>query len=213
MNILLTGGGGQLGQELQKIRSYIAPSQQEMDITDPDAVAKYLGTHVVDLIVHAAAYTDTLKPDNDPNEAYKCFVTNVLGTRNLVAQANCPIVYISTESAIEPYNFYILTKMQGEHEIRQHKLGYTIIRTSFRNDPFEYPKAPTDMWTIADTVANIAQLLTLSFEEPIQDNLKYVGREPLTVYDLAKETRPDVIGLPRAEIYSRLPAMEGLRNV
>lgn len=214
MSILLTGASGQLGTELVKLRDYLTPSHAELDITDPDSVAKYFGTHKIDLILHAAAYTDTLKPDNDSLEAVKCWTTNVLGTRNLVEQATCPIIYISTESAIEPYNFYILTKMQGEIEMLQHKYGYTIVRTSFRNDPFEYAKAPTDMWTIADTVSNIAPLINKVVDRRINNELVYVGYKPArTVYELAKQTRPDVTPLPRAEIYSRLPAMEGLRDV
>lgn len=214
MNILLTGGSGQLGQVLQKQRKYIAPSHQDMDITDPDSILRYIGKNSIDLIVHSAAYTETLKPDNDPEEAVKCFKVNVLGTRNLVAQASCPIVYISTESAVEPYNFYILTKIQGEHEVRLNQHGSHIIRTSFRYDPFEYPKAPTDMLTIGDTVGKIAPLIDAAIDGlPMDGGITYIGTGVRTVYELARETRPDVIGLPRAEIFARLPAMEGLRDV
>lgn len=184
-----------------------------MDITDPDKVSKVLGAYNPDVIVHAAAYTDTLKPDIDATEAVKCYQVNVLGTRNVVQHATCPIIYISTESALEPYNFYVLTKLQGELEIMQHKLGYRILRTSFRDDPFEYPKAPTDMLTLADSVANIAPLLDAYVDEAPANDMQYVGTGVKTVYELAKMTRPDVIGLPRKMIYSRLPAMEGLRSV
>lgn len=214
MSILLTGGSGQLGQELQQHREYIAPSHQEMDITDPDSILRFIGRHPIDLILHSAAYTETLKPDIDDTEAAKCYRVNAIGTRNLVAQASSPIVYISTESAVEPYNFYILTKMQGEHEVRKHKYGSQIIRTSFRFDPFEYPKAATDMLTIADTVANIAPLIDAAIENlPMDGETVYIGTGVKTMFELAQQSRPDVIGLPRTEISPNLPAMEGLRNV
>lgn len=189
------------------------PDRSELDITDPDQVARYLGTYAPDLIVHAAAYTDTLKPDRDPAEAAKCFAVNVLGTRNLVAQAACPLIYISTESALEPYNFYILTKLQGEYEVQHYRHGYRIIRTSFRFDPFEYPKAPTDMLTIAGTADQIAEKLDRYLDEPVDNDLIYVGFPPRSVYELAVQTRPDVQALPRHRIYDRLPAMEGLQRV
>ena len=83
----------------------------------------------------------------------------------------------------------------------------------FRDDPFEYPKAPTDMWTIADTVQKIAPLIDEAIFTPMDNEIVYVGTAARTVYELAKETRPDVIGLPRAEIFERLPSMEGLRDV
>lgn len=214
-NILLTGGSGQLGQELQKHREYIAPTHAEMDITDPDSILRFIGRHSIDMILHSAAYTGTLKPDVDPVEAAECFRVNVLGTRNLVAQANCPITYISTESAVEPYNFYILTKIQGEHEVRLHKYGAHIIRTSFRKIPFEYPRAATDMLTIADTDVRIAELIDAAIEQglPMDGSISYIGTGVKTMYELARETRPDVEGVPRAEIFPRLPAMEGLRDV
>lgn len=209
--ICLTGGSGQLGQELQKLRQYLAPSHTEMDITDPDAVQRYLGTHQPTLIVHAAAYTDTLKPESDPQEAVKCYRTNVLGTRNLIKYAVCPILFISTESAIHPYNFYILTKLQAEHEFEKFDYGYRIIRTSFRFNPFEYPRACDDMYTIADTVGRIAPLIDAEVDRAVGNDMKYVGRPPLTIYDLAKETRPDVIPVSRTMF--GLPAMTELLDV
>lgn len=195
------------------MRQYYSPSSKELDITDPDKVSKVLGAYNPDVILHAAAYTDTLKPDDDASEAVKCYQVNVLGTRNLVQHATCPIIYVSTESALEPYNFYILTKLQGELEVMQHKPGYTILRTSFRDDPFEYPKAAVDMLTLADSVTNITPLIDSYVDEPPTNDIQYVGTGVKTVYELAKMTRPDVIAMPRKLIYSRLPAMEGLRSV
>jgi dTDP-4-dehydrorhamnose reductase len=208
--ILLTGGSGQLGVELRKLRDYHAPTHSELDITDPDQVAH--GVAGVDLIVHAAAYTDTLKPDQDPIEAAKCYRANVLGTRNLVKFATCPIIFISSESCLEPHNFYVLTKLMAELEVAQHHL-YRIVRTSFRSNPFEYPKAVTDMWTIADSVENIAPLINSLVDEPVDNELYYVGHEPWTVYELAKTTRPDVEPVKRSELPFHLPEMKGLLHV
>lgn len=214
MKVLLTGGSGQLGSELQKLRNYWAPSHERMDITDEQSVFWELSAAIKpDLILHAAAYTNTSAPDTHPQAASQCFRTNVLGTRYIVNQAQCPIIFISTETAIEPYNFYALTKVQAELEIRRHKYPYVIVRTSFRDDPFEYPQAATDMYTIADTVPRIASLINELIDRPITNTLAYVGTGCKTMYELARQTRPDVVGLPRAEIDSRLPEMRGLLYV
>lgn len=214
MKVLLTGGSGQLGTELCKLRNYWAPPHEVMDITDEQSVYWELSKTIKpDLIVHAAAYTDTSKPDNLPQAAYSCFRTNVLGTRYLVKHAQCPIIFISTETALEPYNFYAITKVQAELEIRGHRHPYLIVRTSFRDDPFEYPKAATDMYTIADTVQKIAPLIDALVDQPFTNTLAYIGTGCKTVYELARQTRPDVVGLPRAEIDARLPEMRGLLNV
>lgn len=210
---LLTGGSGQLGSELRKLRGYVAPTQGEMDIIDPVQIGRALARFEPDVILHAAAYTDTRSPDVDPAAAAECWRVNVLGTRNLVAAANCPIVFVSTESAIHPYNFYILTKLAAELELHRHASRFTILRTSFRADPFEYPQAFTDMWTLGDSVAVIAPLVDAWVDRFPTNGIEYVGTGPKKVYDLAKRTRPDVAPVLRADVSPLLPPMTELLNV
>lgn len=212
MGVLLTGGSGQLGQHLQRLRAFIAPSHCEMDITDRDSIKKALDHYKPDLIVHAAAYTNVTPPEKDAAEAILCYQTNVLGTRNLVSIATVPIIFISTETVLHPYNFYALTKLQAENEIKKHS-RYTIIRTSFRDDPFEYSKAPEDMLTIGDTVSVIANLLNLAFDLPANNKIVYVGTGVKTVYDLAVRTRPNVEKVSYKSIGFPLAPMDELLNI
>jgi dTDP-4-dehydrorhamnose reductase len=212
MKILLTGGSGQLGQELLKLRKYLAPTHQEMDITSEESVKKYLAKHKPDLIVHAAAYTNTSLPERDAAAAAECYRVNVLGTRTMVTYAKAPIVFISSESVLEPHNFYVLTKIQAEREVMRHD-RYKIIRTSFRANPFEYDKAAVDMLTLADVVEKIAPLIDKTIDLPCENNIVYVGTGVKTVYDLAKQTRPDVMPVTRDDLKANLPAMHSLLNI
>ncbi len=213
MRVLLTGGSGRLGTELQKLRGYTAPTEDEMNVALPDQVALTLADVRPDLIVHAAAYTDTALPDRVPVEAVRCWRTNVLGTRNLVDLAVCPILLISTESAAHPYNFYCCTKLQAEHEAALHGYGFTIARIGFRPDPFPFAKAATDMWTLGDTTAVVAGLVDKLVDQPPANGIVYVGTGLKTVYELAQRTRPDVEPVRRADISPRLPAMVELTDV
>ena len=167
-----------------------------------------------DLIVHAAAYTDTLGADDDVQEMLTCWRTNVLGTRNLVDTARCPIVFISTEAAVHPYSFYILTKLQGELEVQRHRPGWTVVRTSFREEPFEYKHAFTDMWTIGDYVSVIAaKLASLVEDRPVRNETVYVGTGAKTVFQLARRSRSDVKPILRGEKSAYLPSLEELVDV
>lgn len=213
VRVLLTGGSGQLGTELRKLRDYIAPSHTDMDLLDPDQLAAVLAEVDPDVILHAAAYTDTRSPDISPAEAVECWRVNVLGTRNLVAAAKSPIVFVSTESAIHPYNFYILTKLAAELEVQRHEHGYTILRTSFRHDPFEYDRAFVDMWTIGDYVRTIAPLVDAWVDREPTNDIRYVGTGAKVMYSLAKKTRPDVRPARRAEVAPHVPPMTELLHV
>ena len=105
MKILLTGGSGRLGQELQKYTKCIAPSSKEMNIT------KQINRVPVDFVIHAGAYTDVVKAEVERD---KCFSVNVLGTLNLVQTYwNTKFIYISSEYTNNPQNFYSWTKLWG----------------------------------------------------------------------------------------------------
>lgn len=209
--ILLTGGSGQLGRELRKLGDYVAPTRLELDVTDQKQVYQKLVELQPDLIVHAAAYTNTLGADHDVDQMITCWQTNVIGTRNLVDYAECPIIYISTEAAIHPYSFYILSKLQGEMEVSRHRHGYTNIRTSFREDPFEYNRAFTDMWTIGDYTTVIAWMINdLVQHRPVQNRTVWLGTGAKTVFQLAFRTRPDVKPILRSDQSPYLPSLEEL---
>lgn len=161
-----------------------------MDITDFSInwnVYNYYG-----LIIHAAAYTDVQGAENDQQ---KCFDVNVKGTLNLLnAFPDTSIVYISSEYAHNPVNFYSLTKKMAE-DLVLYRGNCLIIRTLFKTNPWPFEKAFTDQYTQGDYVDIIAPLI----EEEIKrwgrkgKRLVYVGTGRKTIYDLAVRTKPDVI--------------------
>ncbi|WP_303996636.1 sugar nucleotide-binding protein, partial [Desulfovibrio piger] len=61
MKIFLTGVTGQVGFELHRSLSLwgevLAPTRQELDLSDMSAVNRWLEMHAPDCIVNAAAYT------------------------------------------------------------------------------------------------------------------------------------------------------------
>ncbi len=202
MRILITGGSGLLGKQLLPLmqaengdgylfdRVYIdTPSHQELDITKEIAPnQKY------DLIIHSAAYTDVVGAETN-HEA--CFDTNVMGVYNLLmAYPDTPIVYISSEYAYKPVNYYSKTKLLGEVVVKQLAKRYFIIRTLFKPTPFPFPKAFVDQYTQGDYVDRIAPMIKREIMHWLtkdKSKFMYVGTGRKTIYDLAKRTRPDVV--------------------
>lgn len=74
MNILITGGNGQVGFELQRSLSLFgriyAPERTVLDLADPHALQRWLEQHQPDLIVNAAAYTAVDQAECEPEQAH-----------------------------------------------------------------------------------------------------------------------------------------------
>ena len=95
MKVLLTGGHGQLGRELQ---ATCPPSVQllvtdhaNLDITQDNQLKAWLDTHQPQAIINAAAYTAVDKAESDADTAY---AINHLAVETLARQANKHSLYL-----------------------------------------------------------------------------------------------------------------------
>src|SRR3989338_5152847 len=183
--ILITGGTGRLGTELKKHLAGDYVGSNDLDFT------KIIEKKDYDLIIHIGAYTDVKKAETDGKE--DCFMANVYGTFNLVqTYKDIPFIYISTEYANNPIGVYALTKKLGEEIVKMHP-KHLIIRTLFKPNPWPFPKAYIDQYTLGDYVDVIAKLLAervLNWDIKVC-LLEYLGTGRKTMFELAKRTRPD----------------------
>ena len=70
MNILVTGGNGQLGNEMRVVSKesrnrYIFTDVMELDITNLEAIRYMLKMERVDVVVNCAAYTNVDRAEED----------------------------------------------------------------------------------------------------------------------------------------------------
>jgi len=149
LKILVTGAGGQLGQELRNLATeYSTPNwsfvdSKALDLTNENQVKDYIGAYTPDVIINCAAYTAVDKAESDQNGA---FAVNVSGIQNLSAYANhALIIHVSTdfvfdgnhfkgyteEDETNPIGVYGKTKLEGEKLLQQVFENHIIIRTSW----------------------------------------------------------------------------------
>lgn len=148
MRILITGGRGQLGRALQDAlaqHEVLALDLPEMDITDVKVVRRYFDEIGPELVIHAAAWTDTAGCEAEPDRA---LLVNGGGSRNVAeacARAGAVMLYVGTNEVFdgetaEPYreddrpnpiNAYGRSKLEGERFVQSILEGHYIVRTSW----------------------------------------------------------------------------------
>ena len=148
MKILLTGKNGQVGFELNKklkvFGEVFATDYEELDLSNPDSIRKFIAKIKPDIIINPAAYTAVDKAESEPELAYKL---NTAAPKILAEKAeklNIPFIHFSTdyvfdglkkgpyseEDKTNPQSVYGKTKCEGEEAVRKHS-KHIILRTSW----------------------------------------------------------------------------------
>lgn len=161
MNILITGGKGQLASEIKTIietgRAEIGPIElnnaktefvdvDELDITNLDAVRSYINDFKADVVVNCAAYTNVDGCESNLDAAFK---VNAIGPRNLAIaceEVGAKLLHVSTDYVFsgedaaaprkefdetKPVSSYGTTKLLGEQYVRDFCSRYYIVRTAW----------------------------------------------------------------------------------
>ena len=159
MNILVTGANGQLGMEMRIVAKgsadrYIFTDVNQvegfdteyLDITDLEAVRRFVAENNVEAIVNCAAYTNVDTAETNQALAEKLNAEAPENLAKAMKEVNGLLVHISTDYVFggDPYNtpcredqkgtptgVYGLTKLHGEEAIIKTNCKYVIIRTSW----------------------------------------------------------------------------------
>ncbi len=147
MNILITGANGQLGTELSGLLpNAILTDAKELDITNKNAVSRFVKRHNINTIINCAAYTAVDAAEDNIIDAVKI---NAIGPENL-AKTGRKMIQISTDyvfdgSAKRPYkttdkpfplSIYGYTKLLGERAVSRFAHEHVIIRTAWLYSPY-----------------------------------------------------------------------------
>ena len=151
MNILVTGGNGQLGSEIKGL----APSYNkfrfffmdlpELDICNPDELAVFFRENNIHTVINCAAYTAVDKAEQEAEIAEKVNSEGVLNLINAVAKVNGKLIHISTDyvfdgnsflpyqesDEVNPIGMYGNTKRRGELAVINSDIDAIVIRTSW----------------------------------------------------------------------------------
>ena len=151
MKILITGSNGMLAKavidKFKNENELILTDVDELDITNENAVMRFVKENKPDVIINCAAYTAVDNAETNLELAEKI---NALGPKNLAVASkenDSVLVHISTdyvfrgdldvslayeeENTTGPVTAYGITKLHGEEEIKNNCNKYYIFRTAW----------------------------------------------------------------------------------
>lgn len=147
--ILVTGGTGQVGHELQRelsvLGEVVAPDRHDLDLSDANAVSHWLATHRPDTIINAAAYTAVDKAEIEPALAKRLNTELPQQLASYCINHNACLVHYSSDyvypgsgdtpwkedSPTGPLSVYGQTKLEGDQAIEAAGIRHLIFRTSW----------------------------------------------------------------------------------
>ncbi len=154
MKILVTGSSGQLGRELQLtlggIGQIAAVGSAQCDICCRADVERTVAEAAPDVIINCAAYTAVDRAESEHDAADRVNRTGAANLARAAAGHDAALIHISTDyvfdglkgspyteqDAAAPINYYGLSKLRGEEEIRSSGCRGIILRTQWLYSPF-----------------------------------------------------------------------------
>lgn len=205
MKTYLILGDGLLGKELHKQTGwdFISRNSSGLDF-DTDFQKYCLKIDEYDVIINCIAFTKTYSEDKETHWALNfkrvCDLTDFCFSRKkkLIHISTDYVYSNSIEKASEEdvpvhcRNWYGYTKLLGDGYVQLRSWRYLLIRTSFKPNPFPYPKAIITQVGNFDYVDIIAEKI-IKLIRTGKDGVFNIGTEEKTIYELAKETNPEVL--------------------
>ena len=215
MTTIVTGGSGNLAEVLKKTHpEFRYLSKKEMDVTDRNQVLSIFENEKPSMCLHLAACTDVAACETNHELAY---TVNTIGCRNIAdacIKHDTYVIYSSTDYVFDgdkglyieedppnPINYYGLTKLLGEFEIRRVP-RHLIIRGTMKQDVgWKHPRVPNDIHQSILLYSQYSWILSELIKKGLT-GLIHVGDKRYNLYDYAKLRRPDVEPIKRSDIKS-----------
>ena len=203
IKIVVTGGSGRFGKELQKYKSkhkILFPIKKEFDILNIEKLRKYLVKKKPDILIHLAGLS---RPMNIHEKKIENSIDlNIIGTANVTKvckEFNIKLIYFSTNyvypgtkgnykesDPLLPVNNYAWSKLGGEASVQLYK-NSLILRVCMTEKPFVHDKAFANVKTSFMFHQDVVKILFKLLKKKGVINL---GGKSDYVYNFARKNNP-----------------------
>lgn len=203
--IVVTGGSGRFGREIQKYKSrhkIFFPKSSELDILKIKKIKNYLSKKKPKILIHLAGLSRPMNVHN--TNIAKSIDLNIIGTANVTKiceELNIKLIYVSTNYVYQgtkgnyketdpllPVNSYAWSKLGGEASVQLYK-NSLILRICMTEKPFVHKKAYANVKTSFIFHEDVVRILFKLLNEKGIINL---GGKSEYIYNFAKKFNPNV---------------------
>ncbi len=193
MKILLTGGSGQLGQEIIKYKpkgvEIFNPSRNILDLSDYMACKKIVEDHKPDWVVNCGAYTQVEEAEKNIQLSHKINSYAPAAFTEAINRLNSNLLHISTDFVFDGNQNFPYSENQNTNPISQYGASKALGEELIKNKIVDIEKATIlrTSWLISPRGKNF--ILTMLKLHSEKDILKVVSDQigcPTSAGDLAK---------------------------
>ncbi len=204
IKIVVTGGSGRFGKELQKYESkhkILFPKKKEFDILNIKKLRQYLSKKKPNILIHLAGLSRPMNIHEKKIE--KSIDLNIIGTANVTKvckEFDIKLIYFSTNyvypgskgnykeiDPLLPVNNYAWSKLGGEASVQLYK-NSLILRVCMTEKPFVHDKAFANVKTSFMFHQDVIKIL---FKLLKKKGIINVGGKSDYVYNFAKKSNPN----------------------
>lgn len=175
-NVLVTGANGQLGMCIRDVvkllnstsTNWVFTDIDELDITDFNAVRRFVDDNKINVIVNCAAYTNVDRAEDDQDRAME-INSDAVGNLAIATKiTSSTLIHISTDYVFDgtkhtpyvetdepkPIGVYGKTKRSGERRIERCDCNAVVIRTAWLYSEYgkNFVKTMADLFKRKDSV-------------------------------------------------------------
>lgn len=148
--LLVVGRQGQLASALQREAtaqrwSHVCLGRPDLDLTQPDTIARAFDRHRPEIVINAAAYTAVDRAESEADTAFALNRDGPAVLARLCAAAGTPLIHVSTDQvfdgslprayreddAVNPISVYGRSKLEGEEQVLSLCPAALVVRVSW----------------------------------------------------------------------------------
>ena len=150
MKVLLIGGSGQIGLELQTLLKEknidcYAPGRTELNLETPEHIDIQIRRYQPDMVVNVSSFNDPVKAENEPSRCFRINRDAIAELADCCQREDCALIHISTYRVFDglkegpytekdtpnPTGVLGTSRWQAEQQIRQRCDRHIILRLSW----------------------------------------------------------------------------------